>query len=117
MASGQKRFVSWGHWGISFWNGDRNDQPTWQAIAEVSFPVGPQGPMDGFIGSPERQRWIDACRVWTERGELPEGAYCATDKAWLYDADYPGARWLGGQWVSPQRIGKSWVFPVHAEVA
>lgn len=103
------RFASWAHWGISFWTGERGRGP--RAIAEIFFQVGTQGPCDGFVGSPEREAYRAVCRAWTERGELPEGAACPIDAAWMYDPAYPGAEWIGGQWVSPVRIGHAWVFP------
>lgn len=67
------RSVSWGHWGLTFSEGEG---PDWRQVASLPFPVGPQGPQDGFLGSPERERYREACRAWTERGELPEGARC-----------------------------------------
>lgn len=62
------RSVQWGHNGITFL--DRRD-----IVAVVRFPTGPQGPIDGLIGSPERKRWQDTCTAWREHATLPDGAY------------------------------------------
>lgn len=102
------RFTDWGHWGLTFWEGERDDHP--QAIAALPFPVGPCGPCDGWLGSPEREALREKGRLWTERGELPEGAQCDIYCAWLYDAACPKARWMNGRWVSPTRSGQAWVF-------
>ncbi len=107
----EKRFVSWGHWGISFWAGSRDDMSA-RAIAEVSFPVGARGPCDGVLGSPEREGWRAKCSAWMERGELPEGAACPIGSAWLYDPAHPKAQWVEGRgWTSAVRLGTEWVFP------
>lgn len=101
------RAVSWGHWGITFQDGERS-------VATLSFPVGPQGPMDGFLGSKEREGYRRACRAWCEDGVLPDGAVCWIADRWLYDPAHPSARWLDGYgWESavwsPER--RAWIFP------
>jgi hypothetical protein len=62
------RQVQWTHNGITFL--DRTD-----IVAVVSFPCGPQGPIDGLIGSSERKRWQMVCESWIEHAMLPQGAY------------------------------------------
>jgi len=109
------RFVSWGHWGIGFWEGDRNDLDICQAIAQISFPVGPCGPMDGTLGSREHLNYQRMCSAWVDTGEMPDGAHCPLESAWLYDPDYPGAIWVERRgWTSPVRVGKTWVYPQAA---
>ncbi len=57
------RKAEWGHWGITLYDGDA-------LVGGVQFPCGPQGPVDGMIGSPERQRYTDAVKAWLERGDV-----------------------------------------------
>lgn len=60
------RRAEWGHWGITFCVGR-------VPVGTLYFPAGHAGPMDGFIGSPERERYREACRAWVASGVLPEG--------------------------------------------
>lgn len=121
------RFVEWGHWGISFWLGEREEHPDLEerrrqrrageriAFAFLPFGVGATGPVDGCIGSPTRERYRAICRAWTTDGELPEGARCDVTAAWLYDPECPPAIWRDGVgWVSPRRVGHAWIFPEAA---
>ena len=85
--SSTERFVFWGNWGIIFWEHDSNARP--RAIAWLPFAVGVQGPIDGTLGSATRDAYKRACAAWCDLGELPEGAQCPTDQAWLYDYDNP----------------------------
>jgi hypothetical protein len=62
------RHIQWTNSGITFL--DRKD-----VIAVVSFPCGPQGPIDGTIGSPERKQWEDVRESWIEHAMLPDKAY------------------------------------------
>ena len=107
--SNEARFYDWGHWGITFWEGSRAPGKH-RAVAQIEFPVGSTGPIDGYLGSAERQRWKDVGHDWAERGELPEGAHCPISSAWLYDEACPGARWHNNRWQSPTRCGHSWVY-------
>lgn len=69
------RHCEWGNWGIGFY--DPQPDPTRNygvLVARIEFPCGPQGPCDGFLGSPEREAYKRMCRDWTERGILPESA-------------------------------------------
>lgn len=110
MNAASQRFADWGHWGLGFWSGERGATGA-RAVAELPFPVGPHGPQDGFLGSPERLTYREACRRWVADGVLPEGSRCSVSAAWLYDESYPGARWEDGRgWVSPVRVGRAWVF-------
>jgi hypothetical protein len=80
----RQRFVDWGHWGIGFWGGDPNLPTSTRAVCRLDFAVGVQGPMDGTVGSPTRERYRAACKAWVERGEIPEGAVCHVGQRWLY---------------------------------
>lgn len=67
------RRAHWGHWGISFIEYQSRDlyaEPQ-KIYGTLFFPVGACGPVDGFIGSPERQVYKEICKAWAERGELP----------------------------------------------
>jgi|SRR5690606_34036016 len=107
--SGTERSVSWGHWGIIFWAGGRNARP--RAVAWLPFEVGSQGPIDGTRGSSTRESYKRACVAWRDRAELPDGAQCPIEQAWLYDHDNPRpqAEWIDGRWVSYRRVGRNWV--------
>lgn len=61
------RRVEWGHWALTFCRGSR-------VVAVLNFPVGPDGPSVGALGSPLREAYCEACRSWVARGELPESA-------------------------------------------
>ena len=66
-----KRTVTWGHWGVSLYEGDVWHDPNQaQLRGGCTFPCGPQGPVDGTIGSPERTRIEEAVHAWGERGEI-----------------------------------------------
>lgn len=106
-----QRFVDWGHWGITFWNGDHNVQSTWRAVCEVPFAVGAAGPIDGCLGSSLRKEYGAMCREWVKNGTLPVAAQCPTSKRWLYDETHPKARWINDQWVSAVAQGSVWIFP------
>jgi len=62
------RSASWTHNGITFL--DRNN-----IVAVVNFPCGPQGPIDGLIGSTIRKHWEDVVVSWREYAMLPDDAY------------------------------------------
>ncbi len=82
----------WGHWSITFFVAkDIYSRDAVSFFAELPFPVGSQGPMDGYIGSRERQRFVNACAAW-QRGECPVGAMCYLDKKWLYTPPTPVKR-------------------------
>lgn len=83
------RNVAWGNWGIQLRDGSA-------FVAEVPFPVGPQGPMDGTIGSPLRLKFEAMCKAWKERGEMPEGAVCYISQKWLYVLKANGKKSFGG---------------------
>jgi hypothetical protein len=63
------RRTDWGHWGLTFV--ERVDE-RWETRGRIYFPVGPQGPVDGCIGTPERQRWLEVADAWVKDGRLPE---------------------------------------------
>jgi hypothetical protein len=82
----------WGHWSITFFvASDIYSRDALSFFGELPFSVGSQGPQDGFLGSKERQRYIDACAQW-QRGECPVGTLCYLDKKWLYDKAVPVER-------------------------
>jgi hypothetical protein len=60
------RRAEWGHRGLTFFRGQR-------PVGTLYFRVGPQGPAAGFTGSPEQERYRDACRAWVTAGVLPDG--------------------------------------------
>lgn len=64
------RKAEWGNWGLTFYS-----EIDGKIIlhGNTYFPVGACGPMDGFIGSPERQKWLDQVKAWMSKGLLPEG--------------------------------------------
>lgn len=64
-----QRTVEWGHWGITFLSPRPDRTKNFGVIAGyVSFPVSSQGPCDS--GS-HRERFMQMCEAWIERGELP----------------------------------------------
>lgn len=66
------RQAEWGNWGITFvTRHDVRDYAPASIEGTLYFPVGAQGPVDGFIGSPERLRYQAIVKAWQERGELP----------------------------------------------
>lgn len=78
------RKVDWGHWSLDFIVDGR-------VYARLFFPVGPQGPADGTLGSPERQRYLEYCDAWIQRGVWPLAASVVTPEPAGRDAQpYPG---------------------------
>lgn len=76
--------TSWGHWSLTFYTAENyGSRDADSFFGELPFPVGAQGPMDGYLGSKERQRYHDACKQWAN-GECPNGTLCYLDKKWLY---------------------------------
>lgn len=75
--------VEWGNWGLTFYASAIDSTLATMFFATLPFPVGPQGPTDGTLGSPLRQRYLDACKQW-QNGECPMGAVCWLDQRWLY---------------------------------
>lgn len=73
----------WGHWAISLFVAENYGSEVESFFGEISFPVGPQGPVDGLLGSPERRRYEDAIKQWAA-GECPQGAWCPLGQKWLY---------------------------------
>jgi hypothetical protein len=68
------RSAEWGNWGITFFTRNHASDYAPSSIAgTLYFPVGARGPMDGFVGSPERQRYQAVIAAWQQRGELPDG--------------------------------------------
>ena len=63
------RFSEWGTFGIGFWTGTRG-LPT-RKVAALSFPVGPQGPVEGCLGDPLREFHAEAARRWVDESNLP----------------------------------------------
>ncbi|SRR6266566_1527619 len=61
------RTAEWTNWAINF---------VQEAIvvASLDFPCGPQGPCDGFVGSPERKRYQSMVHEWMTNGALPKEA-------------------------------------------
>lgn len=73
------RQTSWGNWGITFYEmadralpGEASPRMA-KCHGRYNFPCGPQGPTDGFYGSPERKRYEQMCRDWMNHGVLPAG--------------------------------------------
>jgi hypothetical protein len=64
-----ERKASWGHWSLTLWV----ETPAPMVFHNVYFQVGPQGPQDGFLGSPERQRYEAIVKEWVCGGVLPMG--------------------------------------------
>ena len=62
------RSIQWTHNGITFL--DRS-----HIVAVINFPAGPQGPVDGTLGSKERRHWEDVRASWIEYAQLPAEAY------------------------------------------
>jgi hypothetical protein len=81
------RDVYWGHWALTLIQRGHGGR---DVLYNVSFPVGVQGPMDGILGSPERQGWNAVCQAWRERGELPAKATRIR---------HGHSRWDGKLWV------------------
>ena len=66
-----RRSASWGHWAITLYTGDVwGDYRTAIAVGGVTFPCGPQGPVDGYLGSATREAYRAAIRAWMEHGEI-----------------------------------------------
>ncbi len=64
------RTAQWGHWGLTFFWSNGGYAPT--KIEGILYcPVGNAGPMDGYLGSTQRQTYKDIVADWTSRGELP----------------------------------------------
>jgi len=84
MSAPTVRAVEWGHWAITFYHVFEGTREAASFDFQLTFPCGARGPMDGFIGSPERQRYIDACKAWCESGTVPDGAVCDIGQRWLY---------------------------------
>lgn len=80
------RESEWGHWGLTFIQRGPGGR---DVLYTISFPVGSQGPMDGYIGSPERERYRALCRRWVHDGELPEG---------VERLRFGHSRWNGSEW-------------------
>jgi hypothetical protein len=57
------RTASIGNWGLTF-------LADGLVAGTVYFPVGPQGPIEGSLGSPERERYRQAARDWVDKGIL-----------------------------------------------
>lgn len=68
-AASPTRRTDWGHWGLTFVEqiGDN-----WLIRGRAFYPVGPQGPVEGTVGSPERQRWLEMADAWVKHGVLPQ---------------------------------------------
>jgi hypothetical protein len=67
------RQAEWGHWGITFFTKVPGDYAPTTIDGVLYFPVGTRGPMDGLLGSPERQKYAEAIKNWMEQGVLPDG--------------------------------------------
>ena len=59
--------IYWGHFGITFFNDTIK-------VGEVTFQIGTQGPIEGYIGSPMRNNYEKMCIYWIEKGILPKTA-------------------------------------------
>lgn len=69
------RTCQWGNWGITFYNPQPDLTLNYGIlVASIDFACGPQGPIDGYLGSPLRESYKKMCRDWTEHGILPESA-------------------------------------------
>lgn len=88
------RAIEWGNWSIRFYVAKAVPSVHFPGVtlagdavsfvAELPFAVGPQGPIDGLLGSSLRRHYESVCRTWRNTGELPEGAQCAISQRWLY---------------------------------
>lgn len=78
---GIRQKVEWGNWGITLY-AEADGKNVF--FGKLYFPVGPQGPIDGHIGSPERARWLKACSDWMS-GRCPDGTQCDLSQRWLYE--------------------------------
>lgn len=68
------RTTEWGNWGITFMNPQPDRTKNFGVIVgQLNFAVGNQGPIDGTIGSPIRQKYENICKAWIDQGELPAG--------------------------------------------
>jgi hypothetical protein len=65
-----RRLTEWGNWGLTFYTKD--DAGNIIILGQRFFGVGAQGPCEGFLGSKERQVWIDMSRNWMQNGVLPD---------------------------------------------
>lgn len=72
VAENTVREAEWGHWGITFLTRVPGAYAPSSILGTLPFPVGTQGPQDGFMGSPERQRYVDAVAAWRLHGIVPE---------------------------------------------
>lgn len=59
----------WGHWSVAVW-----DSILGRKVWEEMFPVGPCGPQDGTIGSPEREGFCSRLDEALKRFRMTEGA-------------------------------------------
>lgn len=58
------RTAEWTNWSINFVDEAK-------VTASLYFPCGPQGPVDGFVGSPERKQYQSYVHDWITAGTLP----------------------------------------------
>lgn len=58
------RRIEWGNSGITY---IEDNHPVYR----FEFPVGPQGPVDGTIGSPERAKLVATIGKWVDEGIAP----------------------------------------------
>jgi hypothetical protein len=70
-----ERRVEWGNWALLFYWQVPGVYGPERIEGRLPFPVGARGPMDGCLGTVERQRYVDASKAWMDRGELPAGLY------------------------------------------
>lgn len=78
-----QRMAEWGNWGITLYSKVPGAYLADSFFGFIPFGVGPQGPIDGFIGSELRESYKRKCAEWS-RGECPDGAVCYLDQKWLY---------------------------------
>ena len=72
-----ERCAEWGHWGITLYTSEPSACYGSAATApsyRISFPCGVQGPVDGHLGSPTRQRYHDLIEAWKLSGTVPSEA-------------------------------------------
>lgn len=68
-----QRLVEWGNWGLLFYEKEPGAYAPAVMHGRINFPVGARGPMDGHVGSPERERYKAMSAAWMQDAVLPEG--------------------------------------------
>lgn len=67
------RCVDWDNWGLRFFYTPPGEPGHNVCAGFLAFPVGPNGPVDGVLGSEQRQKYARIVKIWKDKGILPEG--------------------------------------------